>query len=63
MVKKAVIIYLDEDVIQDLDYICQELGRRRSALIREAVTDLLAKPKYEMIKARRWWKDVAENCD
>jgi len=60
MGKKAVIIYLDPDTIEDLDFICRELNKSRSELIRNAILELLLKPKYRRLIERRY-EDASED--
>lgn len=62
MGKKAVIIYLDPDTIEELDFIGKRLDKSRSELIRTAIIEFLLKPKYRRLLERRY-EDVSENGD
>jgi len=62
MAKKGVIIYFDEDILEELDIIAREFDRSRSDLVRDAVKELLNKPKYRQILDRRLGCE-AEDCD
>ena len=62
MAKKGVIIYFDEDILEELDILTKEFDRSRSDFVRDAVKEFLNKPKYRQILDRRL--DYAtEDCD